>query len=385
MSMRPPESGRHPRVLVVRRRYVGDTVLVEPLVRNLRAHWPAAWITVALDSPYVDVLAGSPHVDEVVDIPVGRPPGAPRVGGWVQLVRRIAARPYDVAIDLAHNEISQATVLLSRAPRRLALELLPSRVRRRWVYTDIKSVGEHEVLRTHAVDLNNSLLEVLGVPSPARIPVLEVPADLKLDASGIIARHWNEIGRPSGPTLLVHPGSGAPARRWPPADFAFVADMAARQLEAHVLILDGPSERGLAEEVRAAMVEPASVVRLPMSVPFLLGLLTQVDLLLCNDSGPMHLAAAVGTPVCALYGGQSRVTWAPLGSPDHRTFQAEIPCGDACIAPSDCSPTDPMNSFCVRRIDREAVAAAVYARLEGHPPRRGLSPVEPRSATDSPR
>ena len=82
MSMRPPESGRHPRVLVVRRRYVGDTVLVEPLVRNLRAHWPAAWITVALDSPYVDVLAGSPHVDEVVDIPVGRPPGTPRVDGW---------------------------------------------------------------------------------------------------------------------------------------------------------------------------------------------------------------------------------------------------------------------------------------------------------------
>jgi ADP-heptose:LPS heptosyltransferase len=312
----------------------------------------------------VEALAESRDLDEVIEIPVGRVPGESPQRGWVRLARRIGARPYDVVFDLAHNEIAQAITLLSRAPVRIALELLPSRIRRPRAYTDILSVDAGEVRRTHAVDLNNSLLEHAGVPTPARVPVLNVSSDLKHEAAAIVGAHRDAIGSPSGPTLLVHPGAGARARRWPAANFAYVADMAARRLGAHVILLDGPSDGGLAQEVQAAMAQPASLVRSAMSIPRLFGLFTQVDLLLCNDSGPMHMAAAVGTPVCALYGGQSRLTWGPLGSQRHSTFQAELPCGDACVAAGECAPTDPMRSFCVRRIHPEAVAAAVYGRLE---------------------
>ena len=362
--MRRSEMERQPRLLVIRRRYLGDAVLLEPFVRNLRAHWPSAWIAVALDSPYVDALAESRDLDEIIEIPVGRMPGESRQRRWARLVRRIGAHPYDVVFDLAHNERAQAIALLSRAPVRIALELLPSQVRRRRAYTDILSVDAGEVRRTHAVDLNNSLLEHSGVPTPARVPSLDVSSDLKHEAAAIVETHRDAIGSPSGPTLLVHPGAGAPAHRWPAASFAYVADMAVRRLEAHVILLDGPADGGLAQGVQAAMSEPASLIRSPMSIPRLFGLLTRVDLLLCNDSGPMHMAAAVGTPVCALYGGQSRLTWGPLGSQGHSTFQAELPCGDACVAQVECSPTDPMRSFCVRRVHPEAVAAAVYGRLE---------------------
>jgi len=374
--MRRSDMKGQPRLLVIRRRYLGDAVLLEPFIRNLRAHWPSAWISVALDSPYVDALAESRDLDEVIEIPVGRMPGESRQSRWVRLVRRIGARPYDVVFDLAHNERAQVIALLSRAPVRIALELLPSRVRRRRAYTDVLSVDAGEVRRTHAVDLNNALLEYSGVPTPARVPVLNVASDLRHEAAAIVETLRDAVGSPSGPTLLVHPGAGAPAHRWPAASFAYVADTAVRRLGAHVILLDGPADGGLAREVQAAMMEPASLVRSPMSVPRLFGLLTQVDLLLCNDSGPMHMAAAVGTPVCALYGGQSRLTWGPLGSQGHSTFQAELPCGDACVAPVECSQTDPMRSFCVRRVQPEAVAAAVYGRLGGHVPRIESTPVD---------
>lgn len=359
-----------PRILVVRRRYLGDTVLLEPLLRNLRARWPAAWIAVAVDSPYVEIFAGSREVDEVLEVPHGPLRGASRKSGWGQLAWKTGVRPYDIAIDLAHNELSQAVILLSRARRRLALELLPSRVRRRWVYTEIVSVPAEEVRRTHAVDLNNKLLERLGIAIPARVPVLEVDPRMRQEASGIVDELWERVGRPAGPTLLVHPGAGPAARRWPPEYFAFVADMAAGRLEAHVILLDGPAERGLADGVRALMVEPASVLRAPLSLPLLSAVLSQGDLLLCNDSGPMHLAAAVGTPVCALYGAQSRATWGPLGSSGHGTFQADLHCANACVDPGACSPDDPMKSFCIRRIPPESVASAVHAGLARRAPHR---------------
>lgn len=330
--------GRQPRVLVIRRRYLGDAVLLEPFVRNLRMHWPSAWIAVALDTPYMDALGGSRDLDEVIEIPVGRK------RGWVQTMRRVASRSFDIVIDLAHNETSQAITLISRARRRIGRELLPSRIRRRRLYTDIRSITAEEVGRTHAVDLNNSVPELVGVPARARVPVLAVSDNMRRKTADLVHNLRKEAGRPGGPTLLIHPGSGARARRWPPAHFAYEADVAARRLESLVIILDGPSEAGAAEEVRARMVEPASRLRAQMTILSLFGLLTQVDLLLWNDSGPMRMAAAVGTPVCAMYGSQSRTTWSRLGSPRHRTFQADIPCRQDCIALDECRPTDLMDA-----------------------------------------
>lgn len=381
---------RGPRVLVIRRRYLGDAVLLEPFLRNLRAHWPGAWITVALDAPYVEALAGSPDVDEIVAVPVGRLSLPAMLAGWVRLFRAIRRAPFDLAIDLAHNEASQATMLLSRAPRRVGLELEPARLRRKWLYTEVHTVDRRTVERTHSVDLNNALLTALEIPTPFRVPGLRVSAATREETARIVDRCWVEAGRPRGPRLLIHPGAGAPARRWPPEDFAYVADLAVRRLDAHVIVFGGPADGELARAVLQAMEEPASVVREPMSVSDLFGLLGQVDLLLCNDSGPMHMAAAVGTPVCALYGAESRATWAPLGSAAHTTLQPELPCGRACVAPGACVPGDPMRCHCIRRIPREAVAEAVHASLSPalapgrrHGTRPGRSAARPQQSSPS--
>ncbi len=355
-------SHRRPRILVVRRRYLGDTVLLEPFLRNLRAHWPDGWLSLVVDTPYVDVLASSPDVDEIIELPVGRWRARGVVGGWTKSAGAVASAPYDLVFDLARNERAQAVMLLARATRRVSFDAEHAPLRRRWIYTDILQVTRQRVAGAHSVDLNNDLLSMLGIPTPFRTPTVAVFDSWRETARALLASlvpGW----APDRTLLLIHPGSGAEARRWPPVNFARVADQAVRRCGASVVVLDGPAERGGAAAVAAAMSEPAALVRRSLTIPDLYGLLAEADLFLCNDSGPMHMAAAVGTPVCALYGAQSRVSWAPLGSANHQTVQPPLPCGEACVAPRTCRPDDPMRARCVLRVPVEAVVEKVVAQL----------------------
>jgi ADP-heptose:LPS heptosyltransferase len=357
---------RRPRILIVRRRYLGDTVLMHPFVRNLRAHWPEAWISMVVDTPYTEVLADVEELDEIVDMPVGRLGFATHLRGWGRVLRAVAATPWDMAFDFQRNERAQLLVLLSRARRRVTM-IPPGRtLRRRRLYTDILDATPEDEATLHTVDLENRLLETVGVPTPHRVPALPVPERERATARALLEGSFDAAPASGRPLLMVHPGSGAEARRWPPAGFARVADHAVRRHAAQVAVLAGPGEESLAEAVVEAMTEGARVIRAPGSLRTLAALLAQVDLFLCNDSGPMHIAAAVGTPVCALYGAESDRTWAPLGAPraaGHRTLRPDLPCGAACVSPDVCVPGDLMRMHCIRRIPEEDVIAAVDAQL----------------------
>lgn len=359
----PPKSAA-PRILIVRRRYLGDTVLTQPFVHNLRSHWPAARITLVADTPYVEALADAPELDEVVELPMGPMGLGRRLRRWTALLRTVALRSYDIAFDFPANELAQLLVLLSRARMRVTLDRPDHHPHRRWVYTDVVRVTREEAADLHMVDVNNRLLEPLGVPVPFRVPVLPVSETGRAAAKSVLDEHL-DTGASGGPLLVIHPGSGAEARRWPPGHFARVADHAVQAHGARVVVLGGPADLDVAREVAHAMTLQPTILMTPLSVRRLVALLAEADLLLCNDTGPMHLAAAVGTPVCALYGSESRVTWGPLGPAGHRTFQPRLPCGSDCVAPGQCVPGDPTRSHCIRRIPVEDVIGGVDDQLAG--------------------
>jgi ADP-heptose:LPS heptosyltransferase len=357
---------RRPRILIVRRRYLGDTVLMQPFVRNLRARWPEAWISIVVDTPYAEVLADVEELDEVVEMPVGRLGFGGHLRRWGRALRAVGGTPYDLAFDFQRNERAQLLVLLGRARRRVTMTSPERALRRRGLYTDVLEATPEDEATLHTVDLNNRLLEAVGVPTPHRVPALPVSEGEKATARAILDGSAGAAPTPGGPLLMVHPGSGAEARRWPPASFARVADHAACRHGAEVAVLAGPGEETLAGAVVEAMTEGARVIRAPGSLRTLAALLAEAELLLCNDSGPMHLAAAVGTSVCALYGAESDVTWAPLGTPraaGHRTLRPSLPCGPACVSPAGCVSGDVMRMHCIRRIPEEDVIAAVDAQL----------------------
>jgi ADP-heptose:LPS heptosyltransferase len=126
---------------------------------------------------------------------------------------------------------------------------------------------------------------------------------------------------PEGPLAVVHPGARDRRRRWPVASFAAVADsLAARGF--HVLLTGTESERGVLAAVRQQMTHPALDLAGRTSLGALAALLARAKLLIANDTGVSHLAAAVGTPSVVLFSASDPARWAPLGPHPHTIIDA---------------------------------------------------------------
>ena len=187
-----------------------------------------------------------------------------------------------------------------------------------------------------------------------------------------------EMGRFAGaggaPVLLVHPGSRSPCRLWPAESFAAVCDRVQDELGAQAVLVGGPGDAELVAEIRRLARAHILTLPEPPSLPRFAALARLAAVVLCHDSGPMHVAAAVGTPVVALYGSQNAVLFRPAGE-HHTLLQPPMPCTE-CVAPGKCVPLDSYRNYCVRRLTVEEVFAAVGAQLAR---RRAAAPSSGRS------
>jgi ADP-heptose:LPS heptosyltransferase len=139
-------------------------------------------------------------------------------------------------------------------------------------------------------------------------------------------------------------------------------DRVQRELGAVVMLVGGARESSLIHEISLMAATPVATFDRPFSLARLSALIARVDVLLCHDSGPMHIASAVGTRVVALFGSQSRALWGPLGT-GHQVLQAPMPCGAECVAPAGCNPANAYRSYCVRRIGEDEVFDALKGMI----------------------
>jgi ADP-heptose:LPS heptosyltransferase len=212
----------------------------------------------------------------------------------------------------------------------------------------------------HSRDLYLKALEELGVPVVDRtVEVGVTPAE----ARAARARIQEALPFQDRPLIIVHPGAGAPNKCWPTSGFAAVCDAVQEAGLARVLLIGGPAEAKAIAEIRAAMATDAATLPGGLDARGLAAVLNCADLLFCNDSGPMHLAAAVGTRTVALYGSTSVVNWGPLGE-GHTVLQPSLPCRD-CAAPDRCKRPNPYLTHCVLRLTVPGVRQAVLSALEG--------------------
>lgn len=331
----------HPNIMVIRRRYLGDLVLLGPLLRNLRLHRPKAGLTVLTESAYAPVLSLNPDVTSVLTLPA-------HAGGWRLLLRRVRAERFSHVFDLDNTEKTALLAWWTRAPFRAALRH-HSRSRLRWCYTQIvrDPSAEHERRSIDVYFLQ--VLRAAGVPVVSRAVTLVPRAD---DLAAV-----RRLVPAVRPRLLVHPGSRSPYRLWPVENFAAVCDALQAESHATVSLVGGPTEQEIISQIRRRATSAPAAVERPLDIPQFAALAAQFDAMLCHDSGPMHVAAAVGTPVVALFGSQNIALWRPAGD-RHRLLQAPMPCR-ACVAPGVCVPGDSYRSYCVRRLTVPEVLAAV--------------------------
>jgi len=336
----------NPRVLVIRRRYLGDVVLLGSFLRNLRLHWPAAHLAVAVDAAYADALALNADVDRALTLPW-------HLGQWPAFLGALRRPRWTHVFNFDNTERTALLTRLTGAPFRLVLHHGGFPVRLRAAYTHVVN-DPNEQHESHPItEYYLRALPAAGVPVASREVRLEPrAADLA------------ELGRlvgAVGPVLLVHPGSRSPARIWPAERFAAVCDRVQDELAAQVVLVGGPGDTALLAEIRRLARTHLLTLPQPPSLPRFAALARLAAVVLCHDSGPMHVAAAVGTRVVALYGSQNSVLFQPAGE-GHLLLRPSLPC-TACVAPGQCVPGDSYRTYCVRRLSADEVFAGVRDQL----------------------
>ncbi|HEU0168465.1 MAG TPA: glycosyltransferase family 9 protein [Chloroflexota bacterium] len=293
MEARPGEAYR--RILLDLLVPIGDTLFATPAVRALRRAQPAAHLTALVSGANRAVLENDPDVDALLEL------GALRRGAFDLAVH---FAPYHDALDVALG-----------IPRSLRLPcpwlywLLPH-ANRRWRHL-------------HARDHYLEVLRPLGLHRPADRRLVLTVSDRQQAFAG---RFLRERGHQPGELLVgLHAGAAGfrGAKRWSADGFAYVA----RQLgHARLVFFGGRADRELARAVVEAGVPDGFIdTSGQVSLSQAIGILSQLDLFVGNDSGPLHLAAALGVPAVGVYGPTSVLTYHPIG-PMVRAVYGSVPC-----------------------------------------------------------
>jgi lipopolysaccharide heptosyltransferase I len=274
------------RYLVVRLTALGDILHTLPAVAALRAAHKNARIDWVVERKWAPVLEGSPAISEV--IPFDRA----SIFGGVTCVRRLRQKNYTCAIDFQGLYKSSVLAMLSAAPRRIGFE-------RAWAREPGAALLYTERVipsGRHVTELNYSLAEKAGAARPSKP---EYP--LRVPAGGAASVRARLAEQKIGDYVVVGPGGSWRAKCWPTDRFGEFCREFEKLHGLRAIVIHGPGEESLAAEVcRAA--NPAAPIVMKTTIEELMGLLAHARCIVAADSGPLHLAAALGTPVVGLYG-----------------------------------------------------------------------------------
>jgi lipopolysaccharide heptosyltransferase I len=296
-----------PRILIVRLSAIGDVIHAMPLANALRERFPKASLTWVAANPAATLLQGHEALDELIVL--GR--------RWLKspreilsLRRRLRALKFDVAIDAQGLTKSAIAAWFSGAPRRIGYGDRWGREISRWFYTD-----RVHTKTKHTVDRTLELIEPLGIVRP----VVRFQAPIAQPERDAAARMLREAGI-EGPFAIINAGAGWPSKLWPPERFAAVAEHLGRQWRLPVIVVwAGQQERTLAQAIVAGSEAHARLVP-PTTLRELAALSQASRLFVSSDTGPLHLAVAVGTPCVGLYGPWPAEGHGPYG-PGHVVVQ----------------------------------------------------------------
>jgi heptosyltransferase-2 len=342
----------NPRKILVRAtNWIGDAVMSVPALEALRARFPAAEI-VLLAKPWVSELywGHSAVSRQIVYDPEGEHRGT---GGFWKLVRALRAERFDAAI-LFQNAFHAAWMAwCARIPVRIGY----ARDGRSALLREAIEVPPRAAYGHQAYYYLQLLFRAGVIDKPE--PVREIRLHVDEPEKHWAAKRLEALGL-GGPRFVVGLNPGAsfgPAKRWPAERYAAVADRLIGALHADVLIFGSRAERPLAEAVARAMTHTPVLMAGETSLRQLMALLAQCRLIVTNDSGPMHLAAALGLPVAALFGSTDERTTGPVGARARvvKHLVACSPCGRR-----EC----PIDFRCMKGIAVDDVYQAVLELVE---------------------
>jgi lipopolysaccharide heptosyltransferase I len=333
-------------ILIVRLGALGDIIHAVPAAAALRLHFPDARIDWLVDAKHREMLDLVTVLDRAVVLE------SPTLAGWTDGVRRLRAGGYDVAIDFQGLLKSAVLARASGASRVLGFSIWHLREKTaRPFYSETDGHAPDQVRLQpdpHVIYKNLRLLRTLGVADETiRFPLAAV-------VSPALARVREAIGA-LAPFALINPGAAWPNKRWPPERFGEVASFLRDVRGLVSIVLWGPGEEPIARAVVDASSGAARLAPRTLLAD-VLTLARAATLVISGDTGPLHIAAAAGTPVVALFGPTDPARNGPW-SPDDVVVSRFAACG--CHYDRRCHEA----SWCLADVSVTEVTAAVQRRL----------------------
>ena len=307
-------------ILVIDFGQLGDVVMSLPALRAIRARFPQAQITVAVGKPGGELITLSGYANDVLEVDrVALRDGAKliSIGRILNFVAQVRKAKFDFVIDLHSLYETNLLGFLSGAPHRL----YASRKNRSLDFlANFEPRPAREVEKTHLIDRYLELLKPLGIQNPPRTPALKTSTAADFAVEALLKKE-----KAQSRELLVglFPGAGHAGRIWPLDNFAQLADYLIRNDKVRIVVFAGPEERAMVPQMRTLF--PSSTIFFDrLTIAQLVSAQARLTLFVSNDTGPAHIAAAVGTPVIVLFDRPDPNSFTPAGGRNRLIFGPTI-------------------------------------------------------------
>lgn len=342
MKFMQPQKTCFNKILVIRTDRIGDVVLSTSVLKALRENYPKSHIAVMV-TPYTrEIIEENPYIDEIIVYDKNKEHRG-LIRFW-KFIRKLKKNNFDLAIILHTKKRTNLIAYLSRIPRRIGYEdkkfgfLLTDKIK------DIRPLG-----LKHEIDYCLNLLEKLGIKPKDKTTYAAVKkedlawVDNFLEANG--------IGK-NDKIICLHPGASCVSKRWLMVRFIELAKRLIERYSAKIILVGDGGDVKIAEEIAKDIKGPVLNLAGKTTLSRLSAVLKRSRLFISNDSGPVHIASAVGTPVISIFGrnqaGLSPVRWKPIGKLD-RYLHKDVGCA-VCLA-HNC----PIGFECLKAITVEDV------------------------------
>lgn len=281
-------------------KFIGDVVLTTPIIHAIREKFPNAHIAYLGEKEAVSLLEHNPYLNEIIPFDFSKPTliEQPRV------MYQLRKRKFDAFIDLFCNPRTAMLARASGASIRIGKEVKG----RGKLYTH--TIVDDGKTKT-AVEFHYQYVKPLGVEPTHRRTEVFLTDDEKREARTYLK--WQDIDV-TKPMVGLHPGATWPAKMWQWEKFAELADLIRAKFNAQVIITRGPNEGDLVEKISKKVV--GNLLALPtMKLRQLAAIISQFNVFVSNDAGPMHIGPAIGTPTIGIFGPGEENIWFPYAPP----------------------------------------------------------------------
>ncbi|MYF98351.1 glycosyltransferase family 9 protein [Candidatus Poribacteria bacterium] len=328
------------KILLIRLSSLGDIVLTTPAIRAVRAHFPQAYIAMLVAKQSADVLLQNPHLNEIIQF--NRFAKDKDTGEMLRIIRILRQRRFALTFDFQRKFRTELLMYFSGATERVG--------KGRLCTIRVPKQGNQ-----HATESYFDLLHAAGIMAENRELEMFLSKSERTDACYV----FEEAGVSEMQLKVgLFPGAGWKLREWMPDRFASIGDKLVEKFDAQVIIFGGPKEGALVRSVANLMQHPAILFAGNLQIRQLAACIEKCDLFLTNDTGPMHIAAAVGTPTIALFGPGDHIRFQPLGE-SNTVIRHDVACSPCKQFTEKCK-----DNICMKQITVDEVWDSICQILD---------------------